>query len=77
MKTGRVCTIFTFLDIKKKIDGLWKKPPYAHSSVCQGSSHLLVYIILLKRQKRKVQGHTALFFALWNVLKLSLADFVS
>lgn len=33
MKTARVLTVLRFLDIMKKIDGLWKKPPYAHSAI--------------------------------------------
>lgn len=35
MKTVRVLTVLRFLDTMKKIDGLWKKPPYAHSTVFQ------------------------------------------
>lgn len=35
MKTVRVLTLLRFLDTTKKIDGLWKKPPYAHSTVFQ------------------------------------------
>lgn len=33
MKTARVLTVLRFLDIMKKIDGLWKKLPYAHSPI--------------------------------------------
>lgn len=69
MQAARVLTVRRFLDIMKKIDGLWKKPPYARST---SWSFFTSFVLdhLAKETEERVTGLDNCILSLGTFLKL-------